>query len=110
MTEQQPRDRRVVQCNYTEATAIAAKGARAYVSLSNPGNGSDRIVVVVRSRGGRWVRKWEDIRVLGNFRAKTLPAEHHMYANDQVWSDDGAATTAAELAADLTEARRRETR
>lgn len=88
MTE--PADRRVVQCNYTEATKIAPAGARAYLVRPNPGNGNDRIEILVRSHGGRWVHKWEDIRRLDHFRVKVLPPEHplHGEANGhegQIW-------------------------
>lgn len=69
-------DRRVVQCNYAEGTKIAAKGARAYVVYPNPGGGYDRIGILVRSRGARWVEKWERADRLCNFRVKTLPPEH----------------------------------
>jgi hypothetical protein len=69
-------DRRVVQCNYIEGTGVASKGARAFVTRSNGGNGTDRVMVLVYSRGARWVEKWEDARRLGNFRIKTLPPKH----------------------------------
>jgi hypothetical protein len=46
-----------VQCNYAEATSVAAAGARAYVVRGNPGYANDRLVIVVRSRGGQWVEK-----------------------------------------------------
>lgn len=74
-----PEDRQVVQCNYAEATGIAANGARAYVAQLNPGNANDRIVVLVRSRSGRWVEKWENRARLTDFRVKTLPPEHPLY-------------------------------
>jgi hypothetical protein len=76
--EVQP-DRRAIQCNYREGTTIAAMGARAYVILANLGGGHDRIEVLVRSRGRRWVRKWESMRRLTDFRLKTLPPEHPQY-------------------------------
>lgn len=72
-------DRKVVQCNYLEATGVAADGARAYVTRSNRGNDNDRVMVLVYSRGGRWVEKWENTSRLGNFRVKTLPPEHPLY-------------------------------
>jgi len=78
-------DRRVVQCNYAVGTNIASEGARAYVSLPNKGNGHDRIRVLVRSRGARWVLKWEDTRRLTNFRVKTLPPEHPLYADERLF-------------------------
>jgi hypothetical protein len=79
-------DRKVVQCNYTTSTKTIPPGARAYLVRTNPGNGNDRIVVLVRSRGGRWIEKWESIRLLKNFRVKTLPPGHPQYGNDNLWS------------------------
>lgn len=75
----EPQDRRVVQCNYAVGTNIAAPGARAYVTTTNPGGGQDRIGVLVRSRGGRWVAKWERSDRLRDFRVKTLPPEHPLH-------------------------------
>jgi hypothetical protein len=72
-------DRRVIQCNYAEGTNIAAPDARAFVLLTNPGGGHDRVFVLVRSRSGRWVKKWESVTRLKNFRTKTLPPEHPLY-------------------------------
>lgn len=76
-------DRKVIQCNYAEGTSSAPEGARAYVVLPNPGNGHDRIMVLFRSRGGRWVEKWESIKRLRDFRVKTLPPEHPMYSHSR---------------------------
>lgn len=73
--------RRVVQCNLNRGQSAAAKGARAYVVLTNPGGGHDRIVVLIRSRGGRWIEKWQDIRTLEDFRVKTLPFGHPLYGS-----------------------------
>jgi hypothetical protein len=78
----------VVQCNYTAAVSVAAAGARAYLVLPNPGGGDDRIMILVRSRGGRWVGKWESIRRLGNFRCKTLPPEHPMHTDERLWDHE----------------------
>lgn len=72
-------DRLVIQCNYVEGTKITPAGARAYLSLTNPGNAHDRIMVLVRSRGARWVRKWENTARLVDFRVKVLPPEHPLY-------------------------------
>ena len=58
---------------------IASPGARAYVLRPNPGGGNDRIVILVRSRGARWVEKWENASRLCDFRLKTLPPEHPLY-------------------------------
>lgn len=84
MTATDEPDRKVIQCNYVEATSTVANRARAYVVYPNLGNGCDRVCVLVRSRRGRWVEKWESRERLGNFRAKTLPAAHPMYPNDRL--------------------------
>lgn len=89
-----PLDRRVVQCNYTEPASAVASGARAYLLRPNPGSGDERIVILVRSRSGRWVEKWEDIRRLGNFRCKTLPPEHPMHADERLWDHEPEAMAA----------------
>lgn len=78
-------DRQVIQCNFTQPTSVAVEGARAFVVRLNPGNGNDRIQVLVYSRGHRWVEKWEDARRLGNFRVKTLPPEHPLYGRAEGW-------------------------
>lgn len=73
-------DIKVIQCNFAETTNIAPKGARAYITCSNNGNGNDRIPILVRSHGGRWVEKWERADRLTDFRLKTLPPEHPLYS------------------------------
>jgi len=90
-------DRRVIQCNLTRGQSTASAGARAYVVLTNPGGGSDRIVVLLRSRSGRWIEKWQDIRTLENFRVKTIPVEHQMYGNDRITGIYDPQGTAAKL-------------
>jgi hypothetical protein len=72
-------DKHVIACNVTEPTSPAATGALAYLRWSNPGNGNDRVPLLIRSRGGRWIEKWEDMRRLGSFRFKTIPPEHPLY-------------------------------
>lgn len=71
-------DKRVVACNST-GTRIFSPGALAYVVRDNPGNGNDRIVVLGRSRSGRWVEKYEPRSRLCNFRFKTIPLAHPLY-------------------------------
>lgn len=87
----------VIVCNYREATKVAARGAKAYVSLTNVGNGFDRIYVVVRSRGGRWIRKWEAMYRLGNFRIKSLPPENPQYELEFIEHEHDAAATLSDL-------------
>ena len=77
-------DRRVVQCNFASATVVAPAKARAYVCLINPGNSCDRIVILVRSYSGRWVKKWENRSRLFNFRVKTLPPRHPLYGDRRI--------------------------
>lgn len=83
-------DRKVVQCNYAEGISPVAEGARAYVVYTNDGWDNERICVLARSRSGRWIEKWEDIRRLGNFRVKTLPPEHPLYSNDRLFPAEHA--------------------
>jgi hypothetical protein len=97
-------DRYVIQCNYAEGTRIAPGGARAYLVLANPGNYHDRIIIKVRSRGGRWVEKWERIERLIDFRVKVLPPTHPRYHDERLWSYEGEALRA--LAEELAQARR----
>lgn len=73
-------DLRVVACNLTEPTATATAGTLAYVRWANNGHDNDRLPLLIRSRGGRWIRKWEDMRRLGNFRLKTIPPDNPIYA------------------------------
>jgi hypothetical protein len=81
-------DMQVVKCSYSRSTKVCAKNASAYLCLTNPGNGNDRIVVIARSRSGRWVMKWEPIRNLERFRCKNLPSDHPRYADDRLWTFD----------------------
>jgi hypothetical protein len=78
-------DRRVIACNYTETTNICPKGGLAYVWLTNPGGGNDRIPLIARSHSGRWVHKWESMKRLENFRFKTLPPEHPRFKDHEYW-------------------------
>lgn len=95
-------DKQVIACNYTEATKVASKGALCYVIGINRGNGSERIEILARSRGGRWIEKWESIKRLNNFRLKTLPQGHPRYNDERLW-DYGA----EKALSDLLEAMRR---
>ena len=81
-------DRHVVAFNYAVSVSVAATGARAYLVLPNPGNNHDRIQILIRSRGDRWIMKWENIRRLHNFRMKTLPPEHPLYSDERLWDFD----------------------
>jgi len=73
-------DRKVISCNFVEATNVARVGARCYVLRLSGGICNERIAILCRSRGGRWVEKWESMARLGGFRLKTIPSEHRLYA------------------------------
>lgn len=75
-------DRIAIACNFLEGTNVASKGALAYVVGTS--GGAERIDILVRSRGGRWVKKWESFKRLGNFRAKTIPPRHPRYHDKRV--------------------------
>ena len=74
-------DRRVIACNYGEPVGAVATGALCYVVNINKGNASERVQIWARSRSGRWINKWENLRRLTNFRLKTIPPEHPRYAD-----------------------------
>src|SRR4051794_36377440 len=79
-------DRVVIACNYLEATSACRRGALAFVSQATGGD-IGRVRVLARSRGGRWVCRWEPLRLLGNFRPKTLPAGHPLHGDPRVLSE-----------------------
>jgi hypothetical protein len=81
-----PPDKHVIQCNYSVSTSAVSKWSRAYVVMLNPGGGNDRIVVLVRSRGSRFIEKWESSKRLANFRVTTMPHQHPMYHNDRIYA------------------------
>jgi hypothetical protein len=83
VTEDKP-DRKVIRCNHHVGTRAVAEGAAAYVVQTNVGNGNDRIKLLSRSRGGRWIEGWHATDRLENFRVKTLPPEHPLYDNDRL--------------------------
>lgn len=78
-------DLKAIVCNYIVPTKIVALGARAYVvTMYLGGNLPERVMVVVRSRGGRWVEKWESMRRLDDFRLATIPPGHPRYGDERV--------------------------
>ena len=64
-------DRYAVCCNYAVGTNVAREGAQAWLSPFTRGDPS-HVRLIVRSRSGRWVCKWERLTRLKNFRAKTI--------------------------------------
>lgn len=63
---------KAIVCNYGEGTKCVHKGARAYVLSPNPGWAGERIYLRVKSKGGRWIDKWESSARLGDFRLATV--------------------------------------
>jgi hypothetical protein len=76
-------DKRTIACNYRDGISSVARGALCYVLTPNHGNAGERVRLLARSRGGRWIVKWEDTRRLTNFRYKTVQPEHPRY--EDVW-------------------------
>lgn len=77
MVEQ--RDRWVIACNRRVADRKFKTGALGYVVYPNPGGGGDRVCVLMRSRGGRFIEIWTARTRLANFRRKCIPPEHPLY-------------------------------
>ncbi len=71
----------MIICNHATGRSAIAKGARAYVVNPNIGNAGERVEIAVRSRGGRWINKWEDIGRLENFRFKKRAPENVLEKN-----------------------------
>ncbi len=64
-----------IKANLSVSRTTASKGALCWILRLNPGGGNDRIVVLLRSRGGRWIEIWMNRRHLTNFRGAWVP-EH----------------------------------
>jgi hypothetical protein len=79
-------DKRVIACNLTEGVSEAREGALCYILDSNLDNAAERVRLLMRSHSGRWIRKWESLKRVGNFRLKTLPSGHPRY-NDDILHD-----------------------
>lgn len=75
-------DKRAIACNLLRTRSESAKGSLAYVSSLN--GGAESIAIVLRSRSGRWIRIYERLRYLGNFRTKTIPPEHPRYGDYRI--------------------------
>jgi hypothetical protein len=48
------------------------------------GGSIKRVHLLVRSRGGRWVDKWEALSRIGNVRVKTIPEGHPLYGDERI--------------------------
>lgn len=68
-----------IACNYAAGTKIARPGARCYL-LWRTGGDNRKCQVLAKSRGGRWVTKWEPIVMLDHFRFVRVPEARPEYA------------------------------
>ncbi len=66
------REIKAVACNFHCPTKSASKGTLAFLVRDNPGWGNERVILLYKSRKGRWIEKWERIDRLTNFRLKTV--------------------------------------
>lgn len=62
-----------VKANLREACKYARAGALCWIININPGWGSERVVVLMRSRGGRLIEIWVTMKRLTNLRAAYMP-------------------------------------
>lgn len=73
-------DKYMIVCNLAVPTATARKGAAAILGPTSGGAiGDGRVLLYIRSRGGRLISKWEPIKRLTNFRVKTLAEGNPLY-------------------------------
>lgn len=92
-----PTEIAAVACNYAAGTSIARPGARTYL-LWRTGGDNRRCQVLVKSRGGRWVTKWEPIVMLDHFRIVRVPAARPEYAKlREVYATDHTFGAVADL-------------
>jgi hypothetical protein len=90
-----PKEYRAIACNFRVPTKIVSKGALAFIKW-RVGDG-EAIRIVVRSRGGRWIEKYERIWRLTNFRVKTLVDSHPAWREEPADYEDMAAAIAVGL-------------
>ena len=85
-----------VRCNVLYGTSAVRAGAAAWVYIPNTGGGNDPDEsqhMIVRSRGGRWIRVWIMMKKLHNWRAAWVPP---MFRETRfVWTPNDAARFAA---------------
>ena len=75
-------DKRVIACNLLETVSTASVGALCYVRATT--GTEDRVELLIRSRSGRWISKWEPLKRVGNFRFKSLPPDHPRYDDQRL--------------------------
>jgi hypothetical protein len=92
--EEAAESKKALACNYAVATKSCRQNALCYVINPNPGWGGERVQLLARSRGGRWIQKWEVRWRLHNFRVKTVVPEQSIFNDIPDWPEwdsfDGA--------------------
>lgn len=97
-------DKRAVVCNYAVPTGPVAAGAKAYIVGAFGGNLPENVEVMVRSRGGRWIRKWERVRKLDRFRWATVPPGHPRYGDVSTsWNGEDLVATLCQCRLEVSE-------
>jgi hypothetical protein len=79
-------DKKALACNYAVTTKVAVLGSLCYVIDDNPDWGGERVQVLVHSRSGRWIRRWEVSWRLHNFRLKTIPPTSGLWSRVRDYS------------------------
>jgi hypothetical protein len=75
-------DKRIIACNLLETVSTASVGALCYVRATT---GTEaRVELLIRSRSGRWISKWESLKRVGNFRFNTLAPDHPRYDDERL--------------------------
>lgn len=72
-------DKRVVACNYCGSEKSETKYIKPGTLCYLLPNWGVRCEMLVRSRGGRHVKRWGDFSQFNNYRLKTIPPEHPLY-------------------------------
>lgn len=80
----QPSDLKVIACNLNQPTKTCVEGALCYVLDFNLSNAAEQVRLLMRSRGGRWIDKYEALKRLKNFRLKTIPPDSPLYERLQL--------------------------
>ncbi len=68
-----------IACNYSVDTKSASSGSLAYIVMPNGGNLHNRVRILSRSRSGRWIRRWERLAALTDFRRKRIPEQSPIF-------------------------------
>ncbi len=79
-----PVERKVIACNLLVDTKAASMGAAAYIVDAAYGNACNSVLLVIRTRTGRWVEKWERTWRVGCFRLKTLAPEDPRFKDERI--------------------------